>query len=87
MKTLSSSRKEEIKKFINRRIDSIMDWYTHAEAVDCAETRKNINKDLDSILPEVEKKFNLKKIDMVIRVRSSETPGIFRICVEKLTVC
>lgn len=84
---LSDRKRSEVSKFIKERIASIMEWYIRGEAVDCPETRANINKDLDSVFPEAEKKFGLKKIPLVLRVRSSETPGIYRIRAEKLNLC
>lgn len=84
---LSDRKRSEVSKFIKDRIASIMEWYIRGEAVDCPETRANINKDLDSVFPETEKKFGLKKIPLVLRVRSSKTPGIYRIRAEKLNLC
>ena len=79
--------KEEIKKFIDEKIHGVMDWYTHGEAIDCQETRDNMNKELGSILPAVEKKFNLKKIPYVLRVRSYSGNGDLIVRAEKLSLC
>ena len=80
---MTDAKKQEVVNFIRQRIDAILEWYVRGDAVDCPETRKNINKDLDSILPEAEKKFGLKKIQGVLRVRSSATPGVFKVRLEK----
>ncbi len=61
-------------------IESIASWYSSG-AVDCPETRRNINKDLDTVLPRVEKKFGLKKIPKVLRARWGEN-GYFKVRIE-----
>ena len=85
---LSDRKRKEVSEFLKRRIAGVMEWYCNprSEALDCPETRKNINKELDGIFPEAEKKFKLKKIPLVLRVRSTETPGILKVRAEKLTL-
>jgi hypothetical protein len=70
---ISSKRKAAIVSYTNQLICAVMDWYVYGEAVDCSETRKNINKDLDSVLPRVEEKFGLRKIPKVLRARGDGT--------------
>lgn len=84
---LNDRKRGEVSRFIKDRIASIMEWYIRGDAIDCPETRANINKDLDSVFPAAEKRFGLKKIPLVLRVRSSETPGVFKIRAEKLNLC
>lgn len=77
----NAKRKSEIRKYTERLIDAVMEWYTQGDAIDCDETRKNINKDLDSVLPRVEAKFGLKKFKKVLRARS-DGKGWFTIRLE-----
>lgn len=87
---ITPERKAEVLAYIKHRIAVVMEWYTGpgSEAVDCKETRANINKDLDCILPETVKKFKLKKIPRVLRVRTTPgQPGIFTVRTEKPDLC
>jgi len=84
---LNDRQRGEISRFIKARIAAIMEWYIHGDAVDCAETRTNINNDLDSVFPATEKKFYLKKIKLVLRVRSTSEPGVLKVRAEKLDIC
>lgn len=86
--SLSNKKRSEVSVFIKNRIASIMEWYCgpRSEAVDCPETRANINKDLSEIFPQAEKLFGLRPIKLVLRVRSTETPGILKIRAEKLNL-
>lgn len=83
---LTQRRRVEISSFIKARISSVMDWYCgpRSEAIDCAETRKNINAELAGIFTAAEKKFGLKPIKLVLRVRATETPGVLKVRAEKL---
>lgn len=67
---MKESRRKEIIAYTNCLIDGVMEFYVRGEAVDCDETRKNINRELDSVLPRVEERFGLRKIPKVLRARS-----------------
>ena len=71
-KQLSADKKQEIQNYAKKLIAGVMDWYCTG-AIDCTETRKNINRDLDSVLPRVAEKFSLKPFKRVLRVRSDGT--------------
>jgi hypothetical protein len=66
---MSPSKRQEIIAYTKMLIDGVMDWYSSG-AIDCDETRKNINRDLKSVLPRVEEKFGLRKIPKLLRARS-----------------
>lgn len=66
---MKTAPKKEIEAYAHKLIDGILSWYMTG-AVDCKETRDNINKELEKVLPAVEKKFRLKPIKRVLRVWS-----------------
>lgn len=68
-KQLSAEKKAEIVAYTKTLISGVMNWYSTG-AVDCKETRININKDLDTVLATVLKKYRLKPIKRVLRARS-----------------
>jgi len=67
---MSPERRKEIEDFILAKINSLVDWYCNGDAVDCAETRQNIRRDLDCILRETEEKYLLKPFKKRLGVRS-----------------
>jgi hypothetical protein len=78
-----TARQAAIVSYTKTLIYGVMEWYTHPSsgAVDCDETRRAINKDLDSVLPRVQEKFGLRKIPKVLRARA-EGNGMFVVRLE-----
>lgn len=68
---LTDSKRQEIREWIERKAYDVLEWYTTG-AIDCDETRKNINADLDWICQEAEKHFHVQ-VPWKLRVRG--TPG------------
>ena len=78
---MREKRRAEIKAYAQELIAAIMEWYIQGDAVVCADTQRAINRDLDSVFPELERKFNLRKIPKVLRARY-EGDGIYVVRVE-----
>lgn len=57
---------EQVKLYLLQRVVCVMEWYTTG-AVDCPETRTNVNRDLMSVLRETERKFGIKPFKRVLR--------------------
>lgn len=60
---------EQVKLYLMQRVLGVMEWYTTG-AVDCSETRTNMNRELASVLRETERKFGIKPFKRVLRVCS-----------------
>jgi hypothetical protein len=87
--TVVRSTRAEVRQYLERRIAAVMEWYTgpRSEAVDCRETRENINRDLASVMLEAEQKFRVR-VPHALRVRSApHEPGILVVRLEHPDLC
>lgn len=77
-----------IMAFLERRINGVTDWYCNpaakSEAVVCPELRKTINSELEPIIRDAERTFNLEPLGLVLRVRLTNEPGILKVRAEKI---
>ena len=62
MARLTPKLRQEVREYINGRLEATLEFYTRGEAVDCPELRKNVAADVRSILQETAKKYQLKPI-------------------------
>lgn len=83
---LRKERVASIVAYTNQLIEGVMHWYIRGNAIDCDETRRNINKELDTVLPRVEQRFNLRRIPKVLRVRSDRESGMLIVRMEELNL-
>lgn len=68
---IRDDKKKEIMDHLYLRAKICLEWYI--DTVWCEETKRNIQKDLDSILYETEKRFNLEKIPFYFKLTRDDT--------------
>ncbi len=81
MPPASPELKKQVRDFVDKRIKEILEWYFGPDSgvIDCEETRKNINRDLQSILRETESHFKLKPLKGRLCIRSEKgNPRVVR---------
>jgi hypothetical protein len=59
---LTAKEKADVERYTHELINGVLDFYKWGDAVDCPETRKKINKELESVMPRVCEKFRTKLV-------------------------